>query len=557
MTQAEMDKELKIFRKIRRSPIEFVRLMWKLKPQPPIPEMMEEVELLVSQGNLSAINITHFQGKDENGDLYNLFERGKHITWQQWVILKGFEFAVAGKASKRITVRSGHGIGKSTTMSWLLLWFLFCNKNARIPCTAPSEGQLFDVLWAECSKWITMMPEPVQAKYEWQSKYIRIKDYKNSENAWYARARTARKENPEALAGLHEKYMLFLIDEASGVPEEVYNTAEGALTEEKAYVFMISNPTRTTGYFHRSHNPETTNNDIWQKFAFASPDSPIPSDGYAEKWANSHGVTSDEYKIRVLGEFPDIDAVDDEGYSPMLNRKEINEVAAETTQAGTEKFSGTLIMGIDPSGEGKDTTDWIIRDAFKAKVVLRKQISDEKQIARQTLTLMDMYDIDEDNIYVDMFGIGAKTVMELLKLGKQINGINVGDKPIESDDAELYLNIRARNYYGRLRKWIKMGGELVTDPKWKKELPAIRFRRATEQNSKIQIMSKRKMAKMKIASPNTADALMLTFCADDDYDNMKPITYTKAHRSGFNDREDNRYETQICTSGDNNPNNVI
>ena len=108
---------------------------------------------------------------------------------------------------------------------------------------------MYDVLWKELVKWLKLMPEQIQGLYEWSNTYIRVKERPET---WFARAKTARKEAPEALAGVHGDYVMFVIDEASGVPEEIFNTAEGALTSSDILVIMISNPTRLIGYFYEA-----------------------------------------------------------------------------------------------------------------------------------------------------------------------------------------------------------------------------------------------------------------------------------------------------------------
>jgi hypothetical protein len=182
---------------------------------------------------------------------------------------------------------------------------------------------MYDVLWKEIAKWLNCMPEPIQKKFEWSTSYVRVTE---KPETWFARAKTARKETPEALAGVHGDYVMFLIDEASGVPEEVYNVAEGALTGENVLVVMISNPTRTTGYFYESHRP---NNKLWHGLHFNSLDSPIVDNEFVQRIKEKHGDDSDEYRIRVMGDFPRIEGLDDRGYSPLFVEADLKE--AETT----------------------------------------------------------------------------------------------------------------------------------------------------------------------------------------------------------------------------------
>ena len=53
----------------------------------------------------------------------------------------------------KVSIRSGHNTGKTTFLSWIIWWFLCTRYDAKIPCTAPSSGQLRDALWPEFIKW--------------------------------------------------------------------------------------------------------------------------------------------------------------------------------------------------------------------------------------------------------------------------------------------------------------------------------------------------------------------------------------------------------------------
>lgn len=426
------------------------------------------------------------------------FIRGKHLTWQQHQIILAVENAVQGKAVKRISIRSGHGIGKTAALAWLILWYLFCFKDAQVPCTAPTSDQIHDVLWKELANWLHRMPKQIADLYEWQSGYLRIKERPET---WFARAKTARKEAPEALAGIHSDFVLMIVDEASGVPEEIFNTAQGALTNKNILVILISNPTRLIGYFYDSHHKDKQN---WQTLAFSSQDSPIVDNDFVLRIIEKHGRDSDEFRIRVLGDFPKADALDDKGYVPLL-------VQADLHTSPQATFQGYRRMGIDPAGEGDDETVWIVRDNFKAKVVGREKISTAKTIAQKTMTLMTEYGVKAEDIFVDNFGEGANVGQELAVAteGKvNIVAVNVGDQPLDTD---RYLNRRAEAFW-RLREWLRRNGELVADRGWE-ELLTVRYR--AELNGKLRIMSKKDMRAEGYRSPNHADALMLTFVTPD------------------------------------------
>lgn len=504
-TKADVNEYLKL----QESPIYFINVMWGLSPQPVKPEFSALVNLLVEQGHLDEIKVDHFIAKSRDECIAE-----KLFSWQQHVVLLAVELAIQGKASDRITVRSGHGVGKSSVISWLLLWYLYCHYLAQVNCTAPTGDQMYDVLWKEASKWLNLMPKNIQSKFEWQANYIRILAHPE---AWFARARTARKESPEALAGMHGENMLVLVDEASGVPDVIFNTMEGSLTDFKPMIIMISNPTRLIGYFYDSHKGRDAKN--WQKLAFSSEESPFVDKAYVERIITKQGKDSDEYRIRVLGEFPREDMVDEGGYVPLVKREDINQIPVSSES----KFVGTVRLGVDPSGEGKNKTAWVARDAFRAKVVLEEDISNSKQIARRTMGLCELYGIVAENVYVDMFGIGAEIVKELYKMGFYVTSVMVGDKPDDDEDIERFLNKRACFYF-RARKWLKSGGELERHRAWEDELTSVRYRRSSGKQ-RIQIMPKKEARSKGYHSPDFADGLMLTFTdSREDYGKVETIT---------------------------------
>jgi len=471
--------------------------MWKLTPQPVIEEYKEFVELQIVEGDFDNIKKEHFHS----------FEKGKHITWQQWLILRAVEKGLHRDAQKRISVRSGHGIGKSTVLAWLIIWFLFCYKDAQVPCTAPTSEQIHDVLWKEISVWLEKMPVPIKAKFDYTVGYLRIKDRPRS---WFARARTARKENPEALAGVHSEFVMMCIDEGSGVPNEIFKVAEGALTNEDVLVVMISNPTRTEGYFYDTQHID---NVAWQNLGFNSEDSPIVSKEYIKRMEEKYGRDSDEFKIRVSGEFPQEGIMDEQGYVPLINKNQIIKVSVDIP------FTGRVKMGVDPSGEGDDQTAWIQRDNFIAKIMATEKTSNPKGIAHKTITLKELNKIDGEDIICDNFGEGANVPLEIMSASNDnlhIKGVNWGEK---ADDEEVYANKRAECYF-RAREWLIKGGMLLDDILID-EMTKIKYRRTI--SGKLIIMEKKNMRQEMGKSPDRADAFALTFY-DEEYPEFKTQT---------------------------------
>ena len=288
--------DIELIKRMIKSPVFFIERIWGLVPQP-----------LVCQ------DILHSHTKKCYGD----FIKGKNITWQQYHILLAVERAIRGEAPKRISVASGHGIGKSALVSWIIHWFLFTRENAQIGCTAPTSNQIFDVLWKEIAIWHQRLPVGIKEKFEWSTTRYAIVE---SPKTWFARAHTARKEAPEAFAGLHGDHVALIADESSGVPDEIYSVGEGSLTNKDTLVVLISNPRRLDGFFYNTHHSDKAN---WQTLVFDSEESPIVDKEFVERQRALHGEDSDEWRYMVKGLFPKEGGVLEGGWMPLISREEI------------------------------------------------------------------------------------------------------------------------------------------------------------------------------------------------------------------------------------------
>jgi hypothetical protein len=527
----------------RQSILLMIKDFWGLVPQPVKPEYKKRWDEVWRSSGETWERLKEEVGAEWFGDIDYIgeygetywkwydFEKGKHITWQQTLVLMGIEKAVQGKGKlpRHFSTKSGHGIGKSAMTAWIVIWFLYCYFMSQVAFTAPTAGQMHDVLWKELAIWINRIKdETVKEVFNWQHDYIRIR---YEEESWFARAKTSTKENTEALAGVHADHVLIGADEASGVADQIYNTAEGALTSGNVFVFLISNPTKTSGYFFDSHNK---NRSDWQRFTFNCEESPVVDRGYVKRQAKRHGVNSDEYRIRVKGIFPSEDAMDEKGYMQLIPRSRI--ITAPSLGVD-DVFIGRKRLGIDPSGDGSDSTEFCIRDDFRAKIVKTLLSTNDKEIALWTIKIATQYNLSSKDIAMEGFGNGAAAARHVVLNSKgklapyvvlpgsapeyesSINSefFNRWPDEVDEDDRDLYLNIRAVMHV-RMRTWL-LGGGMLLDPNpnqsdWVEEISSNKIRRPMHGN-KSQMMSKVEMAKLMIPSPNKSDALALTFLLDD------------------------------------------
>lgn len=484
-----------------RDPFFFIEKMWGIVPQPCYPEFEEVLKNLEPEKWKAS-----FFGKEQADGQWQWrdFRLGKHITWQQSAVLEGVRQSVGkyGKISNKIALKTGNGIGKSCLAGWLIPWFLFSFPDSVVPCTAPTASQMNDVLWKEAISWINRMPKVYKKLFDVTSGYIRVTEAPES---WYARARTSRKENPEAFSGIHAKYIMQVADEASGIPDIIFEYGEGIKTAPFWIFLMLSNPTRGIGYFKKAFD-ETSE---WRKYTFDSRQSPIVDWGFVHEKMKNSGFDSDDFRRFVKGDFPKEDSMDNSGYVPLFTESEI-----EQAQINDGEIRYT-IQGIDPAGEGHDKTAFVGRNAHIAKILAEEKKSTPKSVAARGCTFIAHHGMNPRNTVVDNFGEGADVATEMAKARQDVTPLNVGKK---GEDAK-YLNLRAELTW-KLRKWIKSGGQLVRDKRWN-ELLNIRYR--YNELGKMQIMGKEKMRKEGIPSPDFFDAFMLTFAIDETRKEEEPL----------------------------------
>lgn len=484
--------------KMENSSLYFIRQIWGLVPQPVKKEYEARFRIgLLLKGKAwdrFCATVRPFWFQD--------YREGLHLTWQQSLVCYGVDKGLRGDIPMRISIVSGHGIGKSMIVSILILWFLFVHPDAQIACTSPGKEQMYDVLWKELAKWIERMPKEVAAMYQWESQHVRMKE---SPETWFARAKTASKENTEALAGVHADWVMIPVDEASGVEEPIFETMEGALTSGNILVFLISNGTRSIGYFYDTHHKDA---ERWQNYSFSSLDSPRVDQKYVDAIIAKYGEDSVQYNIRVKGEFPDEGIMDDSGYVQLFNDRDLHIVPFDPEWKPAGRVAGSL----DASGEGQDESEWAAGDAMRAAIVGEEKISTSASMAVKSLTICDKFGIDPIDFTIDAFGKGQDVGMEIaLATAKQkrpwrVTTINSGEPCEDEADRELFINQRAMMFY-KLMLWSRAGGEFMDSPGLRDELLSIRFKRTA--NGRIQIMDKVTMKKLGFKSPNKADALSM------------------------------------------------
>jgi phage terminase large subunit len=401
------------------------------------------------------------------------------------------EAGAALAARRRVSIRSGHGVGKSAFMAWVVLWFLSTHFPCKVPATAPTSHQLSDILWAEIAKWHRVLKERMPAlgnEFEWTSEKFFLKTHPQES---FAVARTSRPENPEALQGFHSANIIFLIDEASGVPDEVYQVAEGALSSDGAYVVMAGNPTRTQGYFYDSHHKMRGS---WATLHVNGEDVRRVARQFIADMAKKYGPESSIYKIRVKGEFASaLDGV-------------IGLDIIEPAKTRDIKQAGAMRWGVDVARFGDDLTALCKRHGNTMPEKIKTWGGkDTMQTAGLILSEYEAAPVKPEAICIDVIGLGAGVVDRCKEMGLPVIGVNVAESPAVQDQ---YARQRDELWF-LARDWFHgRDVKIVNDEDLIGELTLPTFKVLS--TGKKQVESKDEIKK-RAASPDRADAFCLTF----------------------------------------------
>ena len=252
------------------------------------------------------------------------------------------------RTNKKSTVKSGRGAGKTYAAAIIMWWFICTRFNAQIYISAASGGQLQGGIWSTISILHQNMHPLFQNDFEVQSTQIKSKIYPNS---WFCLQRTATKEKSESLAGAHNRDMLYILDESSGIDDEIFKTIFGSMTEEENYLLMLSNPRRLQGFFFDSFKP--INNTVYDQITMSALKSEWVTDLIVENWKRLYGENSNTYRIEVLGEFP---RTSEESIIPWDLVTEASERKAEDVDS-----DGYLYWSIDVGSIGIDNSVLIER----------------------------------------------------------------------------------------------------------------------------------------------------------------------------------------------------
>mgnify|MGYP002631210753 FL=1 len=404
--------------------------------------------------------------------------------------------AVAAPAIRRISVRSGHGVGKSTGVAMAAIWHVLMRYPSKTVVTAPTSAQLFDACFAEMKSVAKRLKPPFNNLLEVKSDRIELK---SAPESTFISCRTSRAEQPEALAGVHSEHVLLLADEASGVPEAVFEAASGSMSGVHATTVLTGNPTRNTGFFYETH---TRLREDWHTMHVSCIDSPRVADDFVEDMKKRYGEDSPAYHVRVLGNFPP--AEEDTVIPVFLIEHAFN----STVKVHEDTIA---VWGLDVARQGGDSSVLCKRQGPMIHPFTVWRNLDLMQLSGAVKAEYDAMPPSRKpaEIIIDSNGFGAGVLDRLRELGLPARGLNVSERAVAK---QTYLNLRAELWF-KCKAWLEgMDVSLPKDDALYAELAGPRYMFTS--SGKIQVESKESMKKRGIRSPDRADALCLALAND-------------------------------------------
>lgn len=422
----------------------------------------------------------------------------------------GLAFNDAVTTAIREARASGHGVGKSCVVSWIILWAMATFEDCRGVVTANTEKQLSTKTRAELAKWHRLFIGKDMFHLSATALYSTDKSH---EMTWRIDLIPWSENNPEAFAGLHNagKRILVIFDEASTIADVIWEVVEGAMTDAGTQILWLvfGNPTRNSGRFKQCFSVGT-------RWGIEQIDARLvrrANHAQHKEWIDDYGEDSDFVRVRVRGVFPRA------GSLQFIPSDSVNEAARREPLAN---LFDALVIGVDVARFGDDASVIYIRKGRDGRTHPPQLFRglDTMSLAGKVSAVYNEYRADA--VFVDGGGVGGGVVDRLRQLHVPCFDIQFGAKadaiPAE-DEIEKFANKRAE-MWGALRKALKSGLAIPDDDQLKQELVAVEY--GFNQRDEIQLERKSDLKKRlpSLGSPDIADALALTFAY--------PVT---AHRS--------------------------
>lgn len=412
----------------------------------------------------------------------------------------------------RYAVASGHGVGKTALVAWIILWFMSTRPNPQIVVTANTVSQLTTKTWRELAKWHRLVRNA--GWFAWSAQKFSLKA---APETWCANAVPWSKERAEAFAGTHETHVLLVFDEASAIEDVIWEVAEGALTTTGAMWFAFGNGTRNTGRFRECFRRFRHR---WRVLTVDSRKAKKADQGQINQWVEDYGEDSDFVRVRVKGDFPraassqfigeDFVEAARARYRALLRRKrermgELADAGAPVRVSLVEDAPAwaPLIMSVDVARFGDDQSVIGLRRGNLFMVHAKYRGKDTQELA--ALVAEAINSLGPDAVFVDAVGVGGGVVDGLKRLGYEVESVMGSMKPL---DETKFFNRRVEMWHS-VREWLKDGGIIEDSDELRDDLTGPEY--GFDSKSRWQLETKDDMKARGLPSPDVGDCLAMSF----------------------------------------------
>lgn len=391
---------------------------------------------------------------------------------------------------------SGHGIGKSALTAWIIKFIMDTRPYAKGVVTANTSSQLTTKTWSELGKWHGISVTEHLFDYRNSRGGMSLKQI-DSPETWRCDGLTCREENSESFAGQHSatSTSFYIFDEASAVPERIFEVAQGGLTDGEPMFFCFGNPTRNTGFFKNIFGLYKSR---WDTGHIDSRDVEGTNLELFRTWIEDYGIDSDFVKMRVLGQFPNASVCQ------FIPGDIVAAARGKHLRPDQYNFAA-VVIGVDVGYYGDDESTIWLRQGLMSKRLWSGREVEQTHVAGMTSGFVKEHNAAA--VFVDA-GMGNGVIGRLRELGvTQTIPIWFGGK---SNDP-TYFNKRAE-MWGKMKDWLKLGAAIPNDQDLCDDLIGPEYQ--IRLDGTTQLEKKSDMKKRGLDSPDDGDGLALTFAED-------------------------------------------
>lgn len=396
----------------------------------------------------------------------------------------------------RMADASGHGIGKTAYVGMINSFIMSTRPYSRGVVTANTAPQLESKTWAEIAKWARKSVTSHWWKITTGRGSMRMAhiDYPES---WRVDAQTCAEENSEAFAGLHaaNSTPFYIFDEASAIPEKIWEVSEGGMTDGEPMWFVFGNPTRNTGKFRECFGRQKHR---WITRQIDSREAFITNKQQIQEWIDDYGEDSDFVRVRAKGQFPRAST------SQFIGQDLVDAAVSVNWGLDTSPYSwAPVIMGVDVARFGDDQSVILVRQGLMVHEITAFREMDTMKLADQVAGKIKEW--RPKSVFVDAIGIGAGVCDRL----RQLQFLNIVDVISGEKAGEVKYNNKRSEMWGNMKDWLKAGGNIPDDAELKADLVAPEY--FYTPSHKIQLERKKDMKARGLQSPDKGDSLAFTF----------------------------------------------